>query len=650
VSNRHRYTFSISEDLAALDAAFLADLLDQRDQAGSIAVSSYSWSFENFGEWRRIVCSVEAVVPATGANVYVLDDSKDYRDRMWWFAGPRPYSDDSIVYPGHPDDDGFWFLLGGANPAGFVYYTKSGLVDWDGSGSSAYFAPTNRFDTRMWARDTDGALMLGVTDGTDLDPGDNVSLIGHLFVSPKLNLVGATVAGPAALFDAVNGEIVEPHDLNNLQDGQHVDQLPAGGATFALGPIRQGDPPIAHEWTVRGATVRQRLTNPALRRYASFRCDEDARTVIDRAFDWRDRAFYVSAAYSLTTERRPGTAGDVYSGSFHATGTDSEGLTMTGYTGAGGVVTLSATTYGNLYVDPDTGWLYWDMTNAGPTSDLFTMNMLILASPQLGARWPGTNPRLIADPSLGKVESALSDSATVDCTSIVARYRMDRGIVIDGGKVAGIADLTGNGYHLRQLDPSKRCGVPETRASLNSQLALPFSGSEEYSCVKAYPASAAGYHIGMVIEAGPVAADIQPWRLQLPLTTEGQIRGKLLTSYKVQSEWEPNATATPDYVSRDGAVLTTPGQGLAIGWDFPIDADPARLKAQHVLRMLGVPIASGVITVSPAGVGSADVQSLVAIFGESFVGYVAEIIVCTSAQAAIDDFVSSADIVSRYSI
>ncbi len=244
----------------------------------------------------------------------------------------------------------------------------------------------------------------------------------------------------------------------------------------------------------------------------------------------------------------------------------------------------------------------------------------------------------------------LIDSANSDLTNIIARYRMDRGLVLDGGKVAVIADQSGGGYHLRQLDPSLRSIAPSARTALNSQQCIPFTGTEYYESIKALPASVNGYHIGVICEPLAATATFEMWKHMLALASEGAISG-VITGTQVDAQWIPNTTATPPFLRRDAGGSYASGIGLGVEWDFSVDADPTRLSPNVTVRPAGgSPSTAFLVSTSPASTGGADVQSLVWRLFEGFEGYVAEVIICDAGQAAVDDFLTSTDIVTRYGL
>lgn len=640
----HRHQFSDSEPLTSLSSSFMDGLLDQRDKAATVT----GWTIETNGGWKRLVVA-SAPAAATGWNVYLLDDKRDYRDRLWFWSGSIDLvaGTTRLLYPGHKDDTLYnaATLVGGIS--GRPYYTRLGYVSPGGATpDNAYFdLQAGAQPIVMWARDTDGALMCACNAGGTLAVGSSISILGTLFVSPILNVrKSPTVAGTsdASIFDAVNAKNIEPHDLNNLQDGQHMEQLPPGPASYPLGPILHGNPAVPYEWTVRGVTVRQRLLDPQLRRWVSFVAPATTKVLLDDDFDWRDRYLHAVMWFSNTVNRLPGQAGDTLNGTKAAV--DVEGpWEFAVYTSAGGNID-HASIEGQLVVDPSTGYLYWDNTTG--TAIAFA-NVFLQASPRLGPRSAGLpSPRLNADPTLGKVSGILTDSVSSGLSQVVARYRMDRGLVLDGGKIAGIADQSGNGHHLRQLDPSLRAIAPITRTALNNQLCAQFTGVEYYDSVKALPASTAGYYVAIVLEPTTTSiADFAPWRHLLPLSTAGQISAKL-SGDRIDAQWLPNATATPPYLASVAPGVYTTGFGWAICWRFAPSGGLLVPTASITKSSAGGTTASAAVSVSP--VGAADVQSLVWRFLEGFRGYVAEILVCAATQSTTQAFATSADVVTRY--
>lgn len=651
--------FADGDDMGSLDVSFAAQLRSQRDKLvenlQNAAAAQYNITPEPYGGFRRVVAATFA---STGTKVFTIDDEMDWRDRMLFIVGPSSVSATQLLYPGNPQDAAI--NLGSA--VGLValacYYTGSGYADPGGVAGNNYHKLYSISDVQLYAH-TSGDLRL------ELRVATTIALNVQIYVSPKMGArgssVGKTYVTTSTLYDAADGNKIEPHDLNNLQDAVHVGQV-KGADTIALGPVGRGDPKLPYEWTVRGATKRQRLLEPALRRYVSFTSAIDTLTLLDDSFDWRDRFVWAGGMFSITVDRRPGETNDPGNGTFSTT--DAEGTYMAGYTGsgdAGGDYTSPSdlrytlrqlgtlpTTPFFLYADEDTGHLYastFDPTGSNENDVVASCNLVICASPRIGPRSKGTDPDILEDPLPGKkISGVLVDSASSDLTDIVARYRMDRGIVLDGGKVAVIADVSGNGHHLRQLDPSLRATSPRTRSALNSAVCIGTTGTEYYESVKKFPASTAGYHIGVICEPLLTLADFEMWRLQLPLSTEGQISGPISGNI-VDAQWVPNQTATPPYLERDPSGTYISGVGIGLEWDF--SPSSGRLVPDVTTRKVGgSPSTSFTVTTSP--VGGADVQSLVWRLFEGFHGYIAEVIICDAGQASVDDFITSTDIVSRY--
>ena len=656
--------FGDGDDLSALDAAFMAALRDGRDKlVGNlmgVAAAQYNVTPEPYGGFRRTLAGVWAI-PASASAVYTLDDSVDWRDRMLLICSPLAITAVAAFYPGHEDDKEANTKSASGLGQWRCYYTGSGYADPGGSPSNNCHKLFASDDLQLYVS-TGGELRIEVT--STLGAGQ-FAMMGMVFAGPKMNAraasVGTTYVSNAALYDAADGAQVEPHDLNNVQDGVHVEQMQSEDS-FALGPIGRGDSLLPYEWTVRGETRRQRLLEPALRRYVSGTLVADETIVLDRSFDWRDRFVWASGMFSITVDRRPGEAGDSGSGSFNQA--DCEATAFTGYTGDGDtdanhasgteprytlrqLATLPSTPV-FLYAGVDDGYLYASTKDSSPVACL-TLDLFIMASPRVGPRSKGIGPdKLETDLPAKKVVGTLVDSANTDLTNIVARYRMDRGLVLDGGKVAVIADQSGNGHHLRQLDPALRAPAPLVRVSLGQEC-IGFTGVEYYETVKALPASVAGYFVAMILEPTASLATFEPWSAQLPVSTEGDIVGRIVGT-QVDGEWVPNATATPPFKHSQVSGTYAAGVGLGIGWNFVVDADPTRLAPElSVRRVGGSAVAGALVSTSPAGVGAADVQALVWRLLEGFRGYVAEVIVCSAGQAAADDFHTSADIVSRYS-
>ena len=640
----HRHQFSDAESLAAFTASFLDGLLDQRDKAAS----STGWTIEANGGWRKLIVA-NITVAAAGWNVYVLDASRDYRDRLWFASIPVDISAGTtrLLYPGHADDSRYNLATGVGGVAGRPYYTRLGYANPPGASLDNYFdMQGGTVPLVAWARDTDGALMVAANASGGISVGDSIAVMGMLYVSPVLNVrMSPTVPGTAdaAFFDAVASGLIEPHDLNNLQDGQHMEQCPVGSSTIALGKVLRGNPPLPYEWTVRGATVRQPLLDPQLRRWVSFAAPANTVVTLDDDFDWRDRYITGVIWFSNTTDRRPGQAGDTLNGT-GAVG-DVETREIAAYTRGGMNLNFPGLIEGQLEVDTSTGVLRWNNNTA---TAIVGANMMLFASPRLGPRSIGLpSPRLLDDPSLGKVSGVLVDSATT-LDGVIARYRMDRGIMLDGGKVAVIADQSGNGHHLRQLDPALRATAPATRALLNSQLAIPLTGVEYYDSVKALPPSSAGYYVGMIVEPSSLAIpDFQPWELLLPLATEGQI-SSLISGSTIVGQWVPDAVSTPPYMFEETTAYAT-SNGFALCWRF--NPSSVRLVPSLFVRPAGSGGTAGLlVSESPLGVGASDVQELVWRLFAGFRGHVAEVIICKAPQSNANAFAVSADIVSRYAL
>ncbi len=636
----HRKQFSTAESLADLDVSFLDGLLDQRDVAMS---GGPGWSSEPNGGFRVLLVGSVPVTAPSGFNVFELDTTHDYRDRLWFCAAPADGSAGTtrLLYPGHAEDSRYNLATGLGATHGRPYYTANGYPDPTGPTLENYFNVQGALmPLLMWARDTDGALMIATYIDGPISQGDIIALMGMLYVSPGLQekIVRAGTAS-ADFFDAVDGEPIEPHDLNNLQDGQHMEQSPPGDYTFALGPVARGNPPLPYEWQIRGETVRQRLLDPQLRRWVSFTAPAMTNVLLDDDFDWRDRFVNGVIWYSNTTDRRPGVAGDTLNGT-NAVG-DVETQEISAYTRNGMALNFPIGIEGLFTVDSSTGYLYWNNNTA---TAIVGANMMLFASPRLGPRSVGLpSPRLNTESSLGKVSGVLVDSVSA-FDSVVARYRFDRGLVVDGGKVASFADQSGNGYHMRQLDPALRAVVPEARALLNGQDALPFTGVEYYESVRALPASSAGYYIGMIVEPTTLAIpDYEPWELLLPLATEGQIES-LISGGAVRGQWVPDADASPPYL-HDESTQYASSNGFALCWRF--NPSSGRLEPGLFVRPVGAAGAAS-SSVSVSATGAADVQELVWRLFHGFRGYVAEVVICAAPQGSADAFATSTDIVTRY--
>ncbi len=826
--DKHFHTFSTAESLEELDESFVQQMLALRDKG---VTGGSSWSMEANGGWRRVLVSCSGIVPSSGFNVYELDATQDYRDRLWWFSGVRDQGDSRIVYPGSPDDQ----ALNDVQPflgTGRIYYSGPGYADPFSTTDEYFKSGAEPGAVMLWARASDGALMMGVSSAGFAE-GAQATAMGLLYVSPALNVRGSetpgryssamdgaltkaldslnmvdplaltwtpdgatvtpgqadpmggtnavlitdaafsvshayagpipvttpfapaislllkkdpsgqrasvavqtdvgdfseavvdldtgevtsvpsgfwtfrpqaydagewwafvlvhdafatgttlrvrvgsdgAVSGSVTVFglrvadaslaggdptsavagpffvDGADGDFIEPHDLNNLQDGQHVEQMPGEGA-FPLGPIVHGNPPIPYEWTVHEERVRQRLHSPQIRRFAVFEeLDAGDRYVIDREADWRDRLVHGLLVFSRTTVRLPGVLAPAeFGGTFAAA--DIEMRTFVGYIGGessegSGVSTIVAGGLpipGHLEVDLETGWLYWNLTDS--TDDIASGSLLLFSSPRLGPRSIGLPDAraLQQDPTLGKVSRVLTDSASADLDGIVARWRMDRGIARDGGRVAAIADQTGRGHHLRQLLPSRRATLPEPRTALNGALAIGFTGAEFYETVKPLPESDAGYHVAMVLEPDDVTVSFEPWKPLLPLAGEGQLAGRLVGT-NVFGEWRASAAAEPPSMALASHPGLAPASRAGIGWDFVRSGD--LLVPQVAIQAAGSVSTSVLVSSSPVGAG--DVQSLVWRLFEGFRGYVAEVIVCEAGQGSADAFFTSADIAARY--
>ena len=249
----------------------------------------------------RVLHCVNVEKPSSGVNVYTLDDSADWRDRIVWVSALITTTQ---VYAGASNgsdlnggsNDIFGFTGAGCDPAatsrpdyGIGIKLPTTAVPW------------------LFADEDTGALKLSVPSNAD---DARNSFLFSLVASPILDSGRhPSPPSPQSPPSAVNGNPVRAYHLNWLQD--HAVQAQANGEdAVPLGPVRFGGVPVAEEWTSHGLSMRQPLNGQAWRWFVAEVQNGDGCT-LDESVDWRDRVIglYV-AQQDVAADFTPGAAND----------------------------------------------------------------------------------------------------------------------------------------------------------------------------------------------------------------------------------------------------------------------------------------------------------------------------------------------------
>lgn len=320
----------------------------------------------------RVFCLANRNRPSSGTSTFVIDDTEDWRDRIFLLFGVRNATN---IIPGSSSDAD---LAAAENST--VGYTGTG----EAAGQASLPGYGKSISTTGWwiyADLTTGALKIDVPSGAS---SAKLSGVFQIMAGPQLDAKVA-VTEIVAMPSATDTESVTASQLNMLQDASIMSQAIATDAdTLPLGPECRGNPPIAEEWTVRGEVVRQPVAGQAWRYFTMALGATEERT-IDSSVDWRDRLVTVFGLADPSADFLPGDAGDATVSETDAASYQSVSF----YTGPGaatpsGDYTVDFTGAGNLrlFADEDDGSLVVVSDAA------FVVNIVgvIMATPQLGPR------------------------------------------------------------------------------------------------------------------------------------------------------------------------------------------------------------------------------------------------------------------------
>lgn len=571
MSNQRSVNFARNQSTVLMSRSLLTLAREAVAQRSANAASVNDFDLEGHG-WRRVTMVAEVSVPASGQTVYVIDDTQDYRDRMVLLLGPFAASGAgagavaSAIYPGHDNDTSF---NNAASDIREIYYTGSGYVTPTVAGDVNYSRVLGSDQyVLLYARSTDGALVIASLTGNA--NATRMSFLLQLMVSPKIG--ERTLYNPQVLSDfaSVNSAALQPHDLNALQDPWHMSQTPPSADTLPLGKLTESNPPLALEFNVRGEHVRQPLLTPSLTRFVSLAAPADADTLVDDTQDYRDRLVSIFGVVA-GTDIRPGEVDEDKCGTFAGSSTQ---YMATGYTGDGndaaGSTDYKLTSVGAdgfFYARSDTGHLYY--STDGVAADYVVV--MLSATPQLGPRSQLTVDTGLDIPTpLEPPNGILVDGLSEASEGLAARYRMDRGMTPVAGRIAAIADQSGNGRHLVQHDHEKRCAPPEPVLDALGTFGLPFTGVEFYEMVDAFGGD--GFHLYFALRIGMASDTILfgPATGTLPEDPDTALAvftsGSDVTAYlgsqtnigagQVASEWASSKVATLGVNVRvDGSTL-----------------------------------------------------------------------------------------------
>lgn len=372
---------------AGFNAAWLSDL-----RKGSLCQAAAGGSCDTWtgypttgpagvyhGGGLQKLAHVGYAVGSGAATWIVLDASEDWRDRIVQveFTGYKAASTTPSA-PGFPND-----ALNRQALNGCIGYTGTGTAVATTPGLGNYdIIPTTGggLGIAIAARDTDGALMVGHS----FPNGDAASLLIKVTASDQL--AERSAASPLYLPDDVtNLDAVEPCTLNSPQDAGgalvQVEGLPPSfgvdevlSEATPLGPICQGDPPIALEWTMK-RTDSEQLTRATEER-GTYKLRQKVAGSIRRVFDngilpgtetidtsedWRDRVVYFHAI-SSSSDLRPYQVGDT---GINVVASQHRGGWYTGPGGASYNRSIHATSEVTLQVNATTGALEMVNSSAG---------------------------------------------------------------------------------------------------------------------------------------------------------------------------------------------------------------------------------------------------------------------------------------------
>jgi hypothetical protein len=353
--------------------------------------------------------------PIAGTNTLILDRSMDWRDRLAVIFA-------ALVWPSTGSgfdsgfDSGFGAPLGaGLGPAwpgaGETSFGETpGIKVWysgPGNTSGATWGVLLDAGTRIYARDTDGALMVDVLSTA---PQKAYAIVLQIHASERLGVHSSPIAVPNPA--PSGGDAIYPYELNALQDATLLAQLSEGDwliplfhvqldlpASMPLGPLLTGPKPyLPASFTTRARWGlipevsyhrRQRIAGGELHLCTVAGTGNGTDLLIDASIDWRDR-FLFAIGTVKNADPSPGEAGDTaynngtddfaacaYTHDGHPNGAKSSlDHAISAKAGAQLVIYVgddSADTPGGLYLRNDNGGTRY-------------VGMQVFASPQLGPR------------------------------------------------------------------------------------------------------------------------------------------------------------------------------------------------------------------------------------------------------------------------
>lgn len=280
-----------------------------------------------------------------------------------------------------------------------AFYTGAGHGGAVGSGSKPDYALQLSPGLYLYAQEDSGELV--VESDTNLS-WEAVGLV--LAVHAHDRLTGESDRDDPS---PTSSTVIEPAELNTLQDGMLLEQFDAWDVergtppdSMPLGPKGSGaDPLVPAEWPLKrrdGRTDlatqivrRQRLAGGERRRQFGVDVGGAHTEILDATFDWRDRFIYGAGRFDIV-DIRPGhasdtghNAADAWSGSAYTwTGVDSTAAP----TEDRHAIQLATDLY--IMVDEDNG----NLVIRNDTGSLRFVTGLVFTSPALGPRTVRTQP------------------------------------------------------------------------------------------------------------------------------------------------------------------------------------------------------------------------------------------------------------------
>jgi hypothetical protein len=321
-----------TDGLTTANVAKLWDAAIIRRSTAGAAWASYAGD----GGLRRVLV-VSNFESGQGARDIVLDASADWRDRLILtrsIAAGESLSSPEVAgtFPGGGNDDALKGDGNSAYPIVHHWYSGPGST----AQQSAPYYGTELFgggvNTRIYARASDGALMLGAASGAD---SRTFGIMLDATEQTGMRSTPATVAQVAP----TPGSEIEPWVLNAIQDVGCVDQVTGArglaadnssthlrdvvkSEAFPLGIIAHGKPRIPEEWLVRDRfgearsierarmfQRRQSMARGHIRKSFDVSIPGLLSVPLDSSIDWRDRLVFVTAWLS-SSDIRPGGANE----------------------------------------------------------------------------------------------------------------------------------------------------------------------------------------------------------------------------------------------------------------------------------------------------------------------------------------------------